>query len=78
MLGDLEQTTLARSGAEELDFTQTYREAKESAVHEWELRYIPELVERYDGNLSRAARAVSMDRNHLRKLLKSIRDDKSQ
>lgn len=78
VLGDLEQTTLAASGAEELDFTQTYREAKESAVHEWELRYIPELVGRYDGNLSRAARAVSMDRNHLRKLLKGIRDDDSK
>jgi DNA-binding protein Fis len=31
--------------------------------------YVRELVDRYGGNLSRAARAVSMDRNHLRDLL---------
>ena len=28
-----------------------------------------DLIHRHDGNLSRAARAVKMDRNHLRALL---------
>ena len=35
----------------------------------WTRVYVRELVDRYGGNLSRAARAVSMDRNHLRDLL---------
>ncbi|MBL4632273.1 MAG: sigma 54-interacting transcriptional regulator [Kofleriaceae bacterium] len=58
-----------------LDFTLTYRQAKEQALGEWEAQYIPQLVARYDGNLSRAARAVSMDRNHLRKMLKALGDE---
>ena len=35
----------------------------------WTRVYVRELLDRYGGNLSRAARAVSMDRNHLRDLL---------
>jgi len=31
--------------------------------------YVRQLVDRFGGNLSRVARAVSMDRNHLRDLL---------
>jgi DNA-binding NtrC family response regulator len=76
VLGDLESTEPLRSSANaEFDYTTSYREAKEAAIGRWEERYIPELVERYDGNLSRAARAVSMDRNHLRKLLRRYRDE---
>ncbi len=76
VLGDLENTQMGSvsSHKDDLDFTLTYREAKERAVRSWEQRYVPELVERYDGNLSRAARAVSMDRNHLRKMLKASRE----
>ena len=42
---------------------------KERAVGEWEREYVRALIEQHDGNLSRAARAVRMDRNHLRELL---------
>lgn len=76
ILGDLQipsQSTSAQASG--LDFTLTYRQAKELAVGEWEAQYIPELVARYDGNLSRAARAVSMDRNHLRKMLKALSEN---
>jgi DNA-binding NtrC family response regulator len=52
-----------------LDFTISFRESKEGALAVWTRVYVRELVDRYGGNLSRAARAVSMDRNHLRDLL---------
>ena len=35
-----------------------------------ETEWPDELVHRHDGNLSRAARAARMDRNHLRDLLR--------
>ena len=47
----------------------SFREAKERAVAEWEREYVRALSEQHEGNLSRAARAVRMDRNHLRELL---------
>jgi len=53
----------------EMDFTLSFRDAKESAIGCWTRVYVRELVDRFGGNLSRAARAVSMDRNHLRDLL---------
>ena len=53
----------------ELDFNISFRESKEGALAVWTRVYVRELVDRYGGNLSRAARAVSMDRNHLRDLL---------
>jgi two-component system, NtrC family, response regulator GlrR len=53
----------------ELDFTISFRESKEGALAVWTRVYVRELVDRYGGNLSRAARAVSIDRNHLRDLL---------
>ncbi|HTE50494.1 MAG TPA: sigma 54-interacting transcriptional regulator [Kofleriaceae bacterium] len=52
-----------------LDFTISFRESKEGALAVWTRVYVRQLVDRYGGNLSRAARAVSMDRNHLRDLL---------
>jgi DNA-binding NtrC family response regulator len=58
----------------------SFRAAKEQAVAEWERAYCRELVDRHGGNLSRAARAVRMDRNHLRELLvrHRIRVDEGQ
>jgi two-component system, NtrC family, response regulator GlrR len=51
------------------DFSDSFRVAKERAVGEWERAYVRALLEAHGGNLSRAARAVRMDRNHLRELL---------
>jgi two-component system response regulator GlrR len=48
----------------------SFRAAKERAVAGWERGYVRDLIARHDGNLSRAARAVRMDRNHLRELLR--------
>ncbi|MDQ3336885.1 MAG: sigma 54-interacting transcriptional regulator [Myxococcota bacterium] len=47
----------------------SFRAAKERAVAEWEREYVRALSNAHEGNLSRAARAVRMDRNHLRELL---------
>jgi len=51
----------------------SFRAAKERAVAAWERDYVRALIARHDGNLSRAARAVRMDRNHLRELLRRHR-----
>ena len=63
----------------DFDETASFRVAKERAVGEWERSYVRELVQRHDGNLSRAARAARMDRNHLRELMRrhgvTIQDD---
>jgi DNA-binding NtrC family response regulator len=57
----------------------SFRVAKERAVGEWEREYVRALIGAHGGNLSRAARAVRMDRNHLRELLvrHRIRSDDS-
>jgi DNA-binding NtrC family response regulator len=47
----------------------SYRATKAQALASWESAYVADLIHRFDGNLSRAARAVKMDRNHLRALL---------
>ncbi|MGE0401911.1 MAG: sigma 54-interacting transcriptional regulator [Kofleriaceae bacterium] len=47
----------------------SFREAKERAVASWERDYVRALVTAHGNNLSKAARAVRMDRNHLRELL---------
>jgi DNA-binding NtrC family response regulator len=52
-----------------IDENTSFRAAKEQAVAAWEREYLRALVTRFAGNLSRAARAVRMDRNHLRELL---------
>jgi DNA-binding NtrC family response regulator len=49
---------------------ETFREAKARAMAAWEREYLRALVAKHASNLSRAARAVGMDRNHLRDLLR--------
>ncbi len=56
---------LAGDGDAELSF----RAAKARAVEAWERDYLGELIRRHGGNISRAARAAGMNRNHLRDLL---------
>ena len=65
--------------AADFDDAVSFRVAKERAVGDWERGWVRELVRRHDGNLSRAARAARMDRNHLRELVRrhgvTIADD---
>ncbi|MBK9033858.1 MAG: sigma 54-dependent Fis family transcriptional regulator [Myxococcales bacterium] len=52
------------------DLSVSFRDAKDEAVARFERRYVRDLLGAHKGNLSRAARAVRMDRNHLRDLAK--------
>jgi DNA-binding NtrC family response regulator len=54
----------------ELDLSRPFRELKEREVARWERAYVQALIRANGGNLSRAARAGRMDRNHLRELLR--------
>jgi two-component system response regulator GlrR len=65
MLADLQPDT-DRSDAES---KLSFREAKERALGSWERQYLWSLMTRHDWNVSRAARAVRMDRSHLHGLL---------
>jgi DNA-binding NtrC family response regulator len=47
-----------------------FKEAKEKLVEAFEKQYVAELLERHDGNLSRAAAAADIDRNYLARLAK--------
>jgi transcriptional regulator with GAF, ATPase, and Fis domain len=48
----------------------SFREQKERWTEEFERRYVRWLLDRAEGNISRAARAADMDRKYLHKLLK--------
>jgi DNA-binding NtrC family response regulator len=52
------------------DGSVSFKTAKEEAVAAWEAAYLSSLLRHTNGNLSRAARAVHMDRSHLRDLLR--------
>jgi transcriptional regulator with PAS, ATPase and Fis domain len=56
------------AGDHAFDDSLTFRAAKERATLRWERWYLGELLRRHDHNLSRASRAVRMDRTHLREL----------
>ncbi len=69
-LGDRGEAAAPAAAAAALVDGLSFRAAKERAVAEWERAYVQALIERHGRNLSRAARAVRMDRNHLRELLR--------
>ena len=59
-----------RAAAGSFDGSVSFRMAKEEAVAAWEQTYLSSLLRHANGNLSAAARAVHMDRSHLRDLLR--------
>ena len=68
-----EESELSAGGAPEtlaFDAQLSYRDNKEKWEHEFEKRYLRWLMERSQGNISRAAREADMDRKYLHKLLK--------
>jgi len=46
-----------------------YKQAKEALIEAFEARYLPQLIERYQGNITRAAEHAGLSRRHLRALL---------
>jgi two-component system, NtrC family, response regulator GlrR len=48
---------------------RSFREAKERMIAEWEQHFVTDLMRRFGGNVSRAARAAGMDRTHLRRVM---------
>ncbi len=79
LLGDLQLWSDAERGvgderaAQELDFSVTFRAARERANSNWERRYLSELMRLSQFNVAKAARTVRMDRNHLTELLRRHR-----
>ncbi len=47
-----------------------FKDAKEQLIQAFEREYLVDLIERYNGNISRAARAADMDRKSIARLLK--------
>lgn len=53
-----------------VDSDMPFKDAKQRVVEDFEKEYLIELLERYNHNLSKAAREAQIDRKHLRNLLK--------
>ncbi len=47
-----------------------FKDAKDQIIEAFERQYLVDLIERHDGNISRAARAAHMDRKSISRLLK--------
>ena len=47
-----------------------FKDAKDSLIEAFEKQYLVDLIERHDGNVSRAARTAGMDRKSITRLLK--------
>lgn len=55
---------------QQADQAMPFRIAKDRVVARFEREYLAAVIERHGGNISQAARAAQMDRNHLRELLR--------
>ena len=58
------------SGALDFQSGVSFKDAKAKVISAFEERFLTTLMERAEGNISRAAQAATMDRKHLRELLK--------
>ena len=54
----------------ETDATLPFKDAKDQLINAFERQYLVDLLDRYDGNVSKAARAADMDRKSITRLMK--------
>ncbi len=59
----------AAPSAMTVDTNLPFKDAKERVVDQFEAQYLPELMTRFDDNISQAARHAGLSRRHLRALL---------
>ena len=69
---DRMRTWSERAGLEAQASPLHFIAAKQQAMEAFEVRYLTELMERTEGNISRAAREAGMDRSNFRRLLKKL------
>ncbi|HEX7666377.1 MAG TPA: sigma 54-interacting transcriptional regulator [Polyangiaceae bacterium] len=73
--GELDDSTLKPSRKKDkdapaaIDLEESFHQAKEKIVNDFEVRYLGALLEWADGNISRAARKAGLDRMHLHRLV---------
>lgn len=73
-LGITDSVPVAPAGAEvPVDFEQGFREQKRALLESFERRYLTGILERHDGNISRAAAAAGLDRMYFKRLLSRYR-----
>jgi transcriptional regulator with GAF, ATPase, and Fis domain len=58
------------TGMEAPDVSLPFKDAKDKIIEAFERQYLVDLLERHEGNISRAARAADMDRKSIARLLK--------
>ena len=66
---DMERQWSSGPTALDVDVTLPFKEAKRKIVDELERRYITELIDAHDGNISAAARAADVDRMTIYKMM---------
>ncbi|MED5371508.1 MAG: sigma 54-interacting transcriptional regulator [Myxococcota bacterium] len=60
----------AQPGMAAPDTSVPFKDAKEALIEAFERKYLQDLIERHDGNVSQAARAAHMDRKSIARLLR--------
>lgn len=56
-------------------FDLPFKEAKERILDEFQFKYLKRLLEKHRGNISQTARECGLQRQHIYRLLKKIKDD---
>jgi len=59
-----------KAGASDSTSSLTFKDAKDQLVKAFERQYLIDLLERHDGNVSKAARAADIDRKSITRLMK--------
>lgn len=69
VFSEIESGEEATVRLQNIDLDKPFKEAKQLVVESFEKEYLQELLQRNNGNVSKAAREAKIDRKHLRNLL---------